>query len=137
MWSPLTTLFIRMGFTAGQHLTSFLVLGRLTKDKVVTKNQSGMLFIAWRCLYAELVRGRIENVRPNIRQAYLRTLIMAVTRLRAYGERWLKWVNKNAGTALKSYIPRQHQNKTVLKQKGNGEYEICDAIFQEIRRLKP
>ena len=42
--------------------------------------------MAWRCLYAELVRGRVEDVKPVIKNAYRRTLIMLVTRLTAYGE---------------------------------------------------
>ena len=71
-WNPIIALMRKMGFPNFTHEAAFLTVGRLTDAKVVDKNQSGVLFLAWRCLYAELVRGRVENVAPNLEAAYRR-----------------------------------------------------------------
>ena len=117
-------------------MPSYLAVGRLTSQDVVSKDHSGILFIAWRCLYAELVRGRIENVRPNIKNAYIRTLQLTHTRLVNYSEFWLKWVRKNRGTSKKSHIPEKHQDKKILKHNADGVYQISGSIHAELNRLR-
>ena len=86
-------------------------------------------------MYAELVSGRIDDKIPNITNAYKRCLLMTHTRLVAYGEKWLRWVRKNRGTALKSYIPEKHQNKIIIKQACDGSYEINQLLYSELKRL--
>ena len=113
---------------------AFCALGRTDQHTVVDKNYSGVLFLAWRCLYAELVRGRVEDVKPVIKNAYRRTLIMLVTRLTAYGEKWLRWVRKNRETGNKSRIPKRHQDKKLIKQDVDGNYTINPRILAEIER---
>ena len=125
-----------MGFPRPVHLPSFLTLGRIDNRKVVDRNQAGILFLAWRCIYAEIIKGRADNVPPNARAAYLRTLLLLHTRLTNYGESWLLWVRKNRNTKNKSYIPRKHQNKMVILQDENGNYEINQDIYAEIDRLR-
>ena len=68
-------------------------------------------------LYAELVRGRVENVQPDLKAAYKRTIMMNISRLKYYGEKWLKWVRKNTHTGNKSDIPERHQQKRVISDK--------------------
>ena len=75
------------------------------RRKDCRQNQAGILFLAWRCLYAELVRGRVDNVTPDLNIAYTRVISMNISRLKAYGERWLRWARKNKNTGNKSYIP--------------------------------
>ena len=117
-----------------QNTYAFCALGRTDQHTVVDKNYSGVLFLAWRCLYAELVRGRVEDVKPVIKNAYRRTLIMLVTRLTAYGEKWLRWVRKNRETGNKSRIPKRHQDKKLIKQDVDGNYAINPRILAEIER---
>ena len=124
-----------MGFPGFTHTAAFLAVGRLSDTHAVGKNQSGILFIAWRCLYAELVRGRVENVQPDLKAAYKRTIMMNISRLKYYGEKWLKWVRKNTHTGNKSDIPERHQQKRVIRQDRHGKYEINQVFYDEYRRL--
>ena len=57
MWTPLIKLATDMGFEEvhPHNAPSFLAVGRRSPFRAVSKLQSGMLFIAWRCLYAEPV----------------------------------------------------------------------------------
>ena len=134
-WNPIIALMRKMGFPNFTHEAAFLTVGRLTDAKVVDKNQSGVLFLAWRCLYAELVRGRVENVAPNLESAYRRMLEMNISRLKAYGERWLKWVRKDRHTGNKSKIPERHQDKRVIRQDEDGIYRINQIFYDEYTRM--
>ena len=35
---------------------------RLTKDKVINKEQASIIDMTWRCLYAKIVRARVDGV---------------------------------------------------------------------------
>ena len=48
-----------IGVRAMDSTNKFIVLGVLTRTKVVDRDAAGMLFIAWRCLYAEVVAARL------------------------------------------------------------------------------
>ena len=50
--------------------TKFIVLGVLTRTKVVNRDAAGVLFIAWRCLYAEVVAARLESRSLRLEAAY-------------------------------------------------------------------
>ena len=81
------------------------------------------------------MRGRVENVTPNLSAAYTRTIEMNISRLKAYVEKWITWVQKNKSTGNKSYIPQRHQQKIVLTQDGAGNYVINRILFDEYTRM--
>ena len=55
-------MLVRMGLTPPEDDTTFLVLlGRIHADTVIDTHLPGVIFLAWRCLYAEITRARIEN----------------------------------------------------------------------------
>ena len=65
-WEPLLKLMDEMGFPTPDpsEVHAFLVLGVYTADgenRVVKPEHSGMLFIAWRCLYAAVVGSRVDD----------------------------------------------------------------------------
>ena len=124
-----------MGLPGYTHRSAFLAVGRLSDTQVVGKNHSGILFLAWRCLYAELVRGRVENVTPDLKAAYKRVIMMNISRLQHYGEKWLRWARKNTHTGNNSCIPERHRHKQVLEQYAHGEYEINQIFYDEYARL--
>ena len=137
-WDPIITLMTKMGLPGYTHRSAFLAVGRLSDTQVVGKNHSGILFLAWRCLYAELVRGRVENVTPDLKTTYKRVIMMNISRLKYYGEKWLRWARKNTHTgnnSYNSYIPERHRDKQVLEQYAHGEYEINQIFYDEYARL--
>ena len=125
-----------MGMEKPHDTRSFIISGRLRENKVIPKNYAGVMFLAWRCLYAEIVQGKVNKVTPKMEEAFKRSLVMNHSRLTAYGEKWLKWVNKNKNTGNKHDIPPRHQDKRVLTQELTGEYEIHTELLQAIERVK-
>ena len=92
-WTPLLTLMDDLGFPTPVETerASFVLLGvyqEAGKDPtVVGPEQSGLMFIAWRCLYAEVVRSRVDERPLDLTAAYKRTMQVTITRLKAYGEK--------------------------------------------------
>ena len=86
-------------------------------------------------IYAELVRGRVENLTPDLKTAYKRTIMMNISRLKYYRDKWLRWARKNTHTGKNSHIPDKHQHKQVLRQYAHGENEINYIFYDEYARL--
>ena len=92
--------------------------------------QAGIVFIAWRCLYAEIVYSRVEEAPMRIDRAYNRVWQMTITRLRAEGEKWRLWHKINVGSGKRSYFPEKFQNRRVIVFTETAEYTINSSIFE-------
>ena len=120
-------------------MTIYIALGCYREGntvKVITPDQAGLMFIAWRCLYAAIVGSRVDERPLNLEYAYKRTLQICITRLRAYGEKWLLWSRKNQHTSMKSVIPEDKRDRTVIRQEMLGTYHISQAFFDEHTRMR-
>ena len=140
-WEPIFALIGKLGFTppSEEDKLIYITLGCYRKGntiKVITPDQAGLMFIAWRCLYAEIVGSRVDERPLKLEYAYKRTLQMCITRLRAYGEKWLLWSRKNQNTSMKSVIPVNKRDRTVIRQEMLGTYHIAQAFFDEHERMR-
>ena len=140
-WKPLIEMMEEMGFEtpSPEARREFLCLGVLWEageQKVVKPEQSGLMFIAWRCLYAAVVGSRVDDVPIDLQRAYKRTLQLTISRLRAYGEKWKLWCNKNRHTGLKSIIPVDKRDRTVIEQDMEGDYQLHPILIQEFTRIQ-
>ena len=90
-WDVILEILTRMGLTPPEDRVALLVLGRINANTVVDTQLSGIMFLAWRCLYAEITRARIEKENPDMERALTRTGETCVTRLISYGAYWRKW----------------------------------------------
>ena len=70
-----------MGLKPPEDDTAFLVLGRINADSVIDTHLTGVMLLAWRCLYAEITRVRIYKENPDIGAALVRTGAMCITRV--------------------------------------------------------
>jgi hypothetical protein len=98
-----------------------------------------MLYIAWRCLYAEVVHSRVEGTRMDVGRALHRVWQMTITRLRAEGEKWRRWHVINVGSGRKSYFPKKYQDRKVITFDEYANYKINSLILgaYEITKPKP
>jgi hypothetical protein len=140
-WEPLLKLMDEMGFPTPQpsEVHAFLVLGVYTADgenRVVKPEHSGMLFIAWRCLYAAVVGSRVDDKPLDLEYAYYRTLQMTITRVTAYGEKWKLWSIKNKFTSLKCIIPLDKRDRVVIEQDMFGDFQISSTLRGEFDKIR-
>jgi hypothetical protein len=117
-----------------EEIEAMLVTYRLARDRVVNKEQASIIDIAWRCLYAEIVRARVDNALVCLQSAKVRGIKMLQSRAEAYGRRWELWVIKQLGRKKIKTIPRKHQRYTIVKQRAYGSYTVNPVLKAFQRR---
>ena len=85
-------------------------------------------------MYAAITKARIEETALDLEAAYARLVSMVQSRLHWYGRSWEQWVWDNSRTRNKHYVPEKHQDKTILKQRGNGVYSMHEYLNSEVLR---
>ena len=110
--------------------SAYLAVGRVTDDKCVGPQESEILFIAWRCLYAATVHARVENKAIRLDVALRRCLKDVVRRLTAYGEAWVHWSATRRLTRNTNIVPAKLSDKGVILIGSFGEYKIHSALTQ-------
>ena len=109
-------------------MTSFLLFGRINDEDYLHPNFSGVMFLAWRCLYAEIQRSRADDTPLQLQRALTRTIDMIKSRLTAYGEKWQHWVRVADFTTRTRAIPTKHCDKGMLQHEQSGEYYIAGEL---------
>ena len=136
-WQSMLDLMVPLNMPIPHHkeeIEAMLVTYRLARDRVVNKEQASIIDIAWRCLYAEIVRARVDNALVCLQSAKVRGIKMLQSRAEAYGRRWELWVIKQLGRKKIKTIPRKHQRYTIVKQRAYGSYTINPVLKAFQRR---
>ena len=136
-WTPVIDLISALGGETpgpGQR-TSYLTVGRVDDRTCVGQTAAGVLFLAWRALYAATVNSRVRNRPLNLNWALKYLGSMVVKRLTAYGEKWMTWSNTRTNTSLLSIIPQKFRERQVISQGPWGDYTIHEEIQKWIDRL--
>ena len=103
-----------------QNTSAFIALGILKDDEVIEKNVAGVMFLAWRCIYAAIVTSRIEQKPLDTEKAYKRLISMLISRYTAEAEFWKSWVQQAHFSYDPRMIPLKHRDKTVYSQDLEG-----------------
>ena len=119
-----------MGFDMPKNKTAFLATRRYTNDSVAPEEVIGIFSIAWRCLYAEITKTRLENHRFTPKDAKRRAVCLLHSRLTAYGKLCKDFSSERRNTGRKFLLPKKLSERTLIKVKRDGEYEIHHNIAQ-------
>ena len=107
LWKPLKEFMILNDIEVGDRLDLFFMFGYIRHNRYACPDAWGLILLAWRCIYAEITRSHKEGTACAPDKAFTRTLVMARTRLTAYGRKWRRWVISNRRTSRKSIIPEK------------------------------
>ena len=138
-WDRIIELLVEIGMSRPEDDTDFLITGQLSDVKTVGREYVGVIFIAFRCLYAAITESRLDAVPLDLAAAYDRTVSMVVSRLNAVGEKWKEWVRRGERKRTPHIIPKKHCEKCVMSSEPDGEYGLHPAILavkQEIDAKK-
>jgi len=100
VWNPLLALLHSIHGIQPDNIPVFITLGQISKDEVICKHLSVLLFLAWRCVYAEIIQGRLENKKIKYSRAYHRAISMTITRITAYARRKMDIMGQKEPTHL-------------------------------------
>jgi hypothetical protein len=138
-WEPTIKLLEGLGMAEGLDKEQLLLTGTIGDGKVVSRNLFGILEIAWRCINAERTKAMMEEHQADPAKAYERLLSLLMTRLRADGARWARWIEVGRFQTPSHVIPLKARDKGVISIGGDTgrdpAYAIARPILQEAVRL--
>ena len=137
LWEPLIEFMKQCDIKTGERCDMFFIFGYIEPHKYACPDAWGIVLLAWRCLYAEVVSADEEGKRCNLKAALLRVLTMMRTRLKAYGKKWKRWSSGNRLTSRKCIIPLKHRKKKLFECDADGIYSLHSKIDETIERIQP
>ena len=116
----------------------FLLLGLKSHNKIVDEEeaQAGILFLAWRCLYAEVVAARIDDKDLNLKHAYARLVGLTISRLKASGQKWYRWYSRTRGHKKVKQFPQKLRKRKLINTTATAQYSINKELYKEFDRIK-
>ena len=140
-WAPLVLVMRRLGFTvplSRSEINAMLITFRVTDTTVVGREQATIIEIGWRCLYAALVRTRVDGTPLTLKHAVLRCLRMVHSRVTAYGRKWELWMFGQRGRKEEDQkrIPEKYQKRALIKQGPYGDYVVEPKLGASIESHK-
>ena len=107
---------------AVQHRTLFIALGIKDKQHKANEELIGIFSIAWRRIYADITRSRMENAPFKLENAKKRSFCMIYNRLKGYAKACKDFCNERRGTGRKHVLPKYL-------------YRERERIFKDLRPL--
>ena len=127
----LTLLKLRkISIAPDQEVDMMLATGRISDEKVISDEASGVIFVAWRVLYAEIVSARMEDTRPNWKRAARRGIGLLINRMVAWGEYWRKWYKKIQNTSKAQLFPKDQQEHALISIDDSAHYTVAPELQQ-------
>ena len=116
----------------------FWVGGEITPHTYAGVEASGIIFLAWRCLYAETVRARKENSHLRLKSTYARLVLMTISRLKAQGEKWYRWYSRTKGISQHKVkrFPVRYRNRRLITTQGDASFKINTDLLREYEQVK-
>ena len=134
-WQEIIALLGELGMEAPTDVVRFLALGQINDVDVMPKELNGVMFIAWRCIYAEIQRSREDDKPLDTGKALSRTMSMIYSRLKAYTYKWTRWLHTGIYTRKVRVIPHRHRDKIVVAVGDDDSFVIHQAITSRLHNL--
>ena len=137
-WIPLLEVMDKMQIKVPreeENLTLFILLGVIDKEKVCCREGAAVLALGWRCLYAEIVRCRKDELWEDLKlgKAIKRTAAMLISRITAYGEKWRFSYLKTHHTSRFKEVPKKHQNYKCIAINSDATYTVSKELLHFLR----
>ena len=128
---------VRLGMQPARG-AAFWLVGRIGRNEYVDREMAGMIFIAWRCLYAEVVGARMDDARLNLKRTYARFVGLVISRLQAHGVRWYQWHSRIRliQPSKRKIVQKRYQKRKLMTTKPNAEFAINNILLTEYDRIK-
>ena len=129
-WDFFFNFIHHMDFDLPEHKPVFLATRCYSCESTAPEEVIGIFSIAWRCLYAELTKTRLENHTFSPKDAKRRAICMIHSRLTAYGKLCKNFSVERRYTGRKYRLPKKLSKRTLIKVDTLGSYTLHDNIEQ-------
>jgi len=136
-WDKILNIMSAVGLRTAR-TRDYILLGRIGPRKYVDREEAGILFIAWRCLYAQVVNARLETTTLKLASAYARTIRLVISRLKANGTKWYRWYSRtrHIQTPKVKLFPLRYRKRKLIKTTSTAEFTINPRLIAEYERIK-
>ena len=116
----------------------YVILGiqGTTKFAGIDREEAGVMQIAWRCLYAQSVKAKLEGGYLNLEEAVYKTLRLTLARVIAHGNKWRNWYRRQAGHVTPKTFPEKHQEKTLITFDDSARYTVLEKLKNEVANAR-
>ena len=114
-WDFFFNFIHHMGFNTPRNKAAFLATRRYTNTSVAPEEVIGIFSIAWRCLYAEITKTRLENHIFSLKNAKRRAVCLLHSRLTAYGKLCRDFSSERQHSGRKFLLPKNFLKGHSLK----------------------
>ena len=133
-WTKIHDLMSKLGIR-NVKAEMFRLLGIRDKKSTVCKEGAAVLAIAWRCLYAETVRSRIQGSSPDWNKTLKRAVAMLIGRVTAYGEKWRLWYLKQRHHTRGKQIAKRFRKFKLIESDEYANYTISEQLLDFHKQL--
>ena len=136
-WEPLWGSLERMNLNPKKEAT-YAILGvtGVRKDKSINREEAGIIHMAWRTLYAQTVKTKLEGGYLDLPEALYKTLRLTLSRVKAYGHKWQAWYRRQAGRTKPKTFPEEHQQHALITLDDSANYVISDELLREVTQAR-
>ena len=131
-WEPVNKAMKDLGFQGAENNETYWIGCQRTGglDEAVTREEYDMIAMAWRNLYAETVKARMDDKTLNLKRAIWTWARLVLSRVKAYGNKWHKWYVKQRLWQQKKTktIPEQYRKYTLIEFGPQGDYYISSKL---------
>lgn len=131
-WKPVEEILIKCGLQM-ENTLEFRILGLCYNKQKMNEELVGAVYMAWRCLYAEITRCKTTPDHPFIDCTYTfqKWLQLLISRLKAYGCRWKSWYRKQIHIRTSKYreTPYNIRQLKLLSIANDGTFSINSILL--------
>ena len=118
------------------HRYAILGIEGATKHTGIDREEAGVLQIAWRCLYAQSVKTKLEGGQLNLEEAVYKTLRLTLARVIAHGNKWRNWYRRQAGHTSPKTFPLEHQEKVLITFDACARFTVSELLKTEVTNAR-
>ena len=98
--------------------------------RTVGGEEAGVISMAWRAIYAEVVRARNKDTKLRLQVAYAVLIRTILSRTTAHGAKWKKWYNGQRRWLGAKCVPHRHRNYKLISTEADSSFEINKELVQ-------
>ena len=134
-WTRIENLLKQLDIPEGNG-PRFWITGERQDGQYADREGAGVIFLAWRCLYAETIQARTKNVHLNLKRTYTRLILMIISRLKAQGLKWYRWFSRTRGHRETKDFPVEYRQRKLMITERDASYTISKTLLDEYERIK-
>ena len=133
-WGPILEDMRNLGMNPSSE-AAYGILG-IHRSHRATKEELGVLQMAWRNLYAQSVKTKLEEGEMDLPLAVYKTWRLVLSRVQAHGNLWRRWFLKQTGHIRPKIFPLQHRKHKLIELDEEANYKVNPKLGKIVEEAR-